>query len=295
MSRHALVAGILWMVAAQLLFVAAWTSVKVLGARLPVFELVFFRAFISLLVLILLAILRERSIKGKNYRALLFRSVFGFIAMTLAFYAMIEMEIGNAATLFNTLPIFVAILAPVLLGESFSIRKLILVIAAFAGIALILKPDIDIIRGISLLALVAGFLGALAMIYVRKLADTDSPLIITLYFTAVTTAGSAPMAALDFVPPTIPEWTWLVLIALALTFAQLFMTKAYTYGHASTIAPFSYVSVIGAYVSGLLFFGEVPDAFSIIGAAVIIGSGIGIMLSSPTTAKREAIRTAKIT
>jgi drug/metabolite transporter (DMT)-like permease len=295
MGRRVLMAGIFWMVLAQLLFVAAWTAIKMLGSRLPLFEIVFFRAFISLLALLLIAIMREKSIKGRNYAALFLRAIFGFIAMTLAFYAMIEMEMGNASTLFNTLPIFVALLAPPILGEAFSTRKLVIVFVAFAGIALILKPDAGIVQGASLFALLAGFLGALAMLSVRKLAATDSPLIITLYFTAFTAAASAPMAAMDFVPPTLPEWGWLVFIGVFLTFAQLALTSAFTFGHASTIAPFSYVSVIGAYAAGLLFFGEVPDALSIAGAAIIIGSGIAIMLSAPTSASREEIRSAKVT
>lgn len=287
--------GILWMVAAQVMFVAAWTAIKALGARLPLFEIIFFRSFLSLLVLLFIAIARERSIRGRNSAGLLLRSSLGCAAMVLSFYAMIRMEIGNAATLFNTLPIFVALLAPPILGESFSRRKLAIVIVAFAGIALILKPDAGIAQGASLVALLAGILGALAMLFVRKLASTDSPLIITLYFTAFTTAASAPVAALNFVPPTMPEWGWLVFIGVILTFAQLAMTNAYTFGHASTIAPFSYASVIGAYAAGLAFFGEMPDALSIAGAAIIIGSGIAIMLSAPTTASREELRSAKVT
>jgi len=215
--------------------------------------------------------------------------------MVMAFYAMINMEIGNAATLFNTLPIFVALLAPAILGEAFSSKKLALVIIAFVGIGIILKPDPDMLNGASVYALMAGLLGAMAMLFLRKLAATDSPLIITLYYTIFITVGSAPMAAAKFTYPTTIEWIYLIIMGICVTFAQLFMARSYQYGHASTIAPFGYASVIGSYIVGLSIFGEIPDVWSIVGAAMIIASGIGIMLSEPKTPRREEIRSAKVT
>jgi len=184
-------------------------------------------------------------------------------------------------TLFNTLPIFVALLAPALLGEAFGRLQFALIIVAFVGITVVLKPDENILQGVSIYALLAGLMAALSMICIRKLRATDSIFIITLYFTIFTTVVSAPLAFMNFVRPTAVEWGWLVFIGVAITFAQLFMTKAYRLGDASTIAPFSYASVIGAYAAGLLFFSEIPDIWSIIGAAIIVAGGIGIMIAAP--------------
>ncbi len=287
--------GILWMVAAQLLFASSWAAIKFLGTRLPVMELVFFRGSISAVIILALTLWREHSLRGHNYRALFLRSLFGCTAMMLAFYAMTKMQIGNTATLFNTLPIFVALLAPAMLGEHFSLKKMALVLIAFVGIGMILKPGPDIFEGASLYALIAGFFGALSMIYVRKMATSDSTYIITLYFTAFTATCSAPFAFSNFMVPMGTEWGWIIFIGISLTLAQLFMTHAYKLGHASTIAPFSYTSVIGAYVLGLTLFQEKPDAWSIAGAAVVIGSGIGIMFTTPRTPLRERIRSAKVT
>ena len=295
MRSRGFICGIIWMVIAQILFAISWAAIKSIGDRLPLFELVFFRGFISLLILIPFTIWKEKTIRGKNYPALFLRSLFGFLAMALAFYAMVKMDIGNASVLFNTLPIFVALLAPPILGEAFSYRKLILVLVAFVGIGFILKPDQNILAGASTYALIAGFLGALSMLCVRKMATSDSAIIITLYFTAFTAACSAPFALTESLHPTMTEWGWLLLIGVALTAAQVFMAHAYKFGHASTIAPFSYVSVISAYLLGVWMFGELPDIWSALGAAIIILSGIGIMLTKPTTARREQIRTAKVT
>jgi len=273
--------GVLLMLAAQLIFVAAWGAIKFLGDRLPLFELVFFRGFFSLIILIPLTHFKHRSFRGRDLSTLFLRAFFGLVAMVMSFYAMIHMEMGNTVTLFNTLPIFVALLAPALLGEAFGRLQFALIIVAFVGITVVLKPDENILQGVSIYALLAGLMAALSMICIRKLRATDSIFIITLYFTIFTTVVSAPLAFMNFVRPTAVEWGWLVFIGVAITFAQLFMTKAYRLGDASTIAPFSYASVIGAYAAGLLFFSEIPDIWSIIGAAIIVAGGIGIMIAAP--------------
>jgi len=269
------------MLAAQLLFVAVWSAIKHLGGRLPLFELVFFRAAISLVVLLPLTGWRHRSFKGNALVTLFLRAFFGFLGMVFGFYALTHMEMGNAITLFNTFPIFVALLAPPLLDESFSRLQFAFVLVAFVGIAMILKPNADIFQGASLYALLGGIMAALSMVCIRKLRMTDSVLIITLYFTAFTAIVSAPLAAIQFVKPMASEWGYLIFIGVAVTFAQLSLTRAYRYATAATIAPFSYISVVGSYIAGLAFFFEVIDLWSAVGAAIIIAAGTGVMLSAP--------------
>jgi drug/metabolite transporter (DMT)-like permease len=290
-----LLKGIAFMVSSQLLFVLAWTFIKFLGERLPLFEIVFFRAFISLLILVPFTWLHLRSFRGKNKLGLFLRALFGFLGMVMVFYAMIHMQIGNAVTLFNTSPVFVALFAPLMLEETFSLRKLAITAIAFAGIGLIVKPGIDILNAASIYALIAGLLGALSMLFIKKLAATDSATTITLYYTAFSALGALPVAAFHFVVPTTMEWGFFLVIGIAVTIGQLFMTRSYRYDHASTIAPFSYASVVGSYVAGMIVFNEVPDMLSILGAAVIIACGIAIMLSEPRTAESEEIRSAKVT
>ncbi len=275
--------GIICMAIAQSIFVLVWTAIRSVGERLPVFEITFFRAAISLIILLPLTHLKHGSLKGKSWATLMLRSVTGFIAMALSFYAIINMEFGNAVTLFNTLPIFVAILAPSLLGEGFSKLQFSLVIIAFAGIVTILGPDKGLFDAASLCALLAAFLAALAMISIRKLRKSDSIFIITLYFTAFTALASLPFTIMNFVWPTPTEWFWLAFIGIFVTFAQLLLARAYHLGRASIIAPFSYVSVLWSFAIGIFIFGELPDLWTIIGAIIVVIAGIAIMLiSSPS-------------
>lgn len=273
--------GIFFLVISELIFVVAWCAIKVVGVRIPLFEVTFFRSAVPLLFLFPLTRWKHGSLRGKKTGILLLRGLFGCIAMFLSFYAMIHMQIGNASTLINTTPIFVAIFAPWLLGEPFKKSQFALVIVSFAGIALMLKPDTGIFTTASLYALLAAVSSAFAMVCVRRLASTDSILVVTLYFTAFSALASTPLALSNFVQPSPRELGLLISIGILATIAQLFLVKAYRYGHAATISPFSYSSVIGSYIAGIFIFSEVPNLYSIAGAGIIIACGVGIMLAAP--------------
>ena len=280
-ARHQTLRGIIWALFGQSTFVIVWVLIKMIGARLPIFEVVFFRALFSLIILIPLTGWHHGSFKGNDWMTLFLRSLTGFIAMVMCFYAIVHMEIGNAVTLFNTLPIFVALLAPTLLDEHFSWKQFIFVLVAFIGIGLILKPDTSLFQSTGLLALGAGFLAAFAMICIRKLRCTDSVLIITLYFTAFTTLCAAPIALYQFVWPTLTEWFILGAIGVLVTVAQLALTRSYRFAPAATIAPFGYITVVESYIAGLIIFAEIPDLLSTIGAIVVIIGGTGVMFAAP--------------
>lgn len=273
--------GILFMIAAQMLFVSAWTAVKYIGDRIPLFELAFFRAIVATIMLLPIIKFRIGTFMGNNLPALFLRALFGLMGMLLSFYAISHMEIGNAVSLFNTLPIFVALLAPALLGERFGRTQFIFIVIAFLGILTILKPNANILSGMSFYAFLAAIFASFAMICIRKLRTTDSPLIITFYFTTFVAIVSAPMMLINFVRPTPSEFGILIFIGVAATIAQIFLAKAYRLGRAATIAPFNYTSVIASYAVGMILFSEMPDTLSLIGAATIIIGGIAIMLTTP--------------
>jgi drug/metabolite transporter (DMT)-like permease len=201
----------------------------------------------------------------------------GLIGMMLTFYAMSKMNLGDAAMLLNTFPLFVVLFAPFFLKESSNPRVFFLVLVAFVGIAFILKPTREIINTASLAGLAGGVAVAFAMISVRKLHATDSTWTIATWFSAVIAIGALPMTLMNFIMPTMEEWLILVLSGTILTASQLFLTKAYRYAKASIIAPFGYLSVIWSYGFDVIVWKQMPDVWSAIGSAIIIGSGIGIM------------------
>ena len=264
------------MIAAQLTFALAWIAIKYLGENIPLFEIIFFRSLIGLLVTAPLTYFRTGTLKGKNYPLLLLRGLTGLLAMIGAFYAMIHMNIGDAALLFNTAPLFVAILAPIFLKEKITKFTFLWIAVAFIGLALILKPTSGLLEFPALIALLAGFIISVTIISIRKLHKTDGALTITLYFSIFITVCSAPFALSDFVFPSGNQWILIIIVGVFVTFAQLLLTQAFKYAPASAIAPFGYMSVLFSYIFGIILWAEIPDYLSIIGTILVITGGVAV-------------------
>ncbi len=286
MSRRDLSAGIMLVISATVCVALGWGGVKLLGARLPVPEIVFFRALAGLIVLAPLTYLRTGSLNGNNKKLLIARGVFGFIGMLLAFYAMTKISLGDAAMLLNTFPLFIALLAPFFLKESSSPWIFLLIAVAFIGVAFILKPTPAIFNGVAFAGLASGVSVAFAMMIIRKLHETDNTWIIATWFTAVIMIGAAPLMLLDFVLPTTAELVIIVFTGTILTASQLLTTKAYKYAEASILAPFSYLAVMWSYGLDIAIWSHLPDVWSLVGSIIVIGSGIGII----ELAKRPIVR-----
>ncbi len=273
--------GVVWMLSAQMSFVSVWAIIKHLGHVFSTFEIVFFRSSVSLVAVFLIMLTRRSSFRIENPRALFLRCLFGFAAMLMSIYAVINLELGNAVTLFNTMPIFVALLAPALLDEPFRKLQFAIVLTAFAGIALILRPGKESFEIASVVALSAGVFSAIAMIFLRRVRASNSSLGVTFYFTLFTALGSLPFVFSDFTTPTLAQWPEVLMIGVLVTLGQVSLAKAYGSAPAATIAPFSYSSVIASYAVGLLIFSELPEVLSAIGALIVIACGVGIILTAP--------------
>lgn len=258
---------------------AGWALIKAQGDRIPLFEIVFFRGLAGFVILYPIARVRSGSLRGRNKTALLIRCVTGFTSMCLSFYAMTRLPLGDVSMLLNSYPLFVALLAPFFLKERTSLTTLALAAVAFAGIGFVLKPSIHILESGALAALAAGVLVSFVVIAIRQLHATDNTWVITTWFTAFVLVASALPAILDFVTPTKFDILLIVGTGIALTASQIFMTKAYQYGDAATIAPFAYLSVFFSYMFDIVFWDRIPDGWSIAGSALMIAAGIGIMLT----------------
>ncbi len=280
MTTHRPHIGIILMIVSTVSIAAGWVGVKLLGERLPTSEIVFFRSLVGIIILIPIALYRTGSINGHNKKLLLARGIFGLIGMQMAFFAMTKMNLGDAAILLNTFPLFVALLAPFFLKERSNPGTFFLVVLAFVGVAFILKPTWDIFTGVALMGLAAGLMVAFAMMIVRKLHETESTWTIATWFSLIIVIGIAPLMAFQFIAPTVREIVIMLLMGSLLTLSQIFLTKAYRYAEASLIAPFAYLSVLWSYGFDILLWRHVPDLWSAIGSAIVIGSGVGIIILS---------------
>jgi drug/metabolite transporter (DMT)-like permease len=259
--------------------------VKLVGQRLPSQQIVFVRSAVTLAYsYLLIRWSSEAELWGANKRLLWLRGLLGFGALSCFFFSLTKLPLADATVLQYTNPVWTALIAAVAIDETIEPAEVGGILLSLAGVTLIAQPSFlfgSATAGLNLLYVGIALLGALfsasAYVTVRKMRETEHPLVIVFYFPLVSTLGAGPTAAwADAQWPT--AWEWLVLVggvAGCAQVAQVCLTKGLHQVKAGRAMSVSYMQIVFAAVWGLLVFGEVPDAWSIAGAALVV-SGIVI-------------------
>jgi drug/metabolite transporter (DMT)-like permease len=179
------------------------------------------------------------------------------------------------------------LLSGTIIREKVSTSVAGLVVFAFAGIVLIVSPDLRTVEPDALLALGSGLFAALAYIYVRELRKTDSASTVVFWFAAFSVAGSLFQAAPDIPDLSLEAAAALVGIGVGAGCGQVGITMAYHQANAAWVSAFSYLTVIVATFYGWLIFGETLGVADWVGGALIIGSGIALIFVSPSSTEEE--------
>lgn len=268
---------------AAFFFTSMAAAVKAVSPEIPLYEIVFFRSTISVVVLGILMCANRIPFRARNFPLLATRSLSGFLAMSCNFYALGHLTFGDTSMLVNTFPLFVALLSFLFLGERPTRTLLFWILVALIGIVLILRPQLNFLNYAGFIALMASFFSAVVVVAIHQSHETDPSLRIAFYFTASCTLISAPIMLQNFVLPTPRETAFLVLMGLMGTGGQIVMTKAYGLEEVSRLSPLAYFGVILSFLMGIIFWKEIPTAWSIAGSAVVMLCCIQIArLEKPT-------------
>jgi len=247
---------------------------------IPVFEKVFFRNSVSLLVALYVIMKKTKNKKVKllgslrNQKFLLSRSLLGLAGVALNFYAITHLYLADSQMLNRTSPFFVTLFAFIFLKEKLPRIQLISMITALAGALMVIKPsfDISILPGGS--AILAAICAGAAYTLVRFLRNLESPETIVFYFSLVSVVAMFPVMLPDFVVPNFTEWMLLIGTGVTASFGQFGLTHAYRYAKASEVSIYTYTGIIFSALIGFFCWGEIPDTFSIFGGIIIIFSAV---------------------
>lgn len=267
----------LWMVVAGLLFGCMGVCVKFASENNDSGEIVLWRCVVALLVISGLLLCRKQTPKTVHIRSHAFRSLSGFTALFLYFYAITQLPLATAVTLNYTSPIFFVIWQMLLRGVRPTPLAWAAVLLGFMGVVLLLRPSVD---GDNLfgavLGLISGGLAGLAYFHIRQLGALGEPEWRTVfYFSLFSVIGaSAWVGWHGFHWPSPVDILWLVGAGLFATGAQLALTRAYRFGKTVVSNALAYTTVIFASLFGWLFFGERIDAFGWFAIALIMLSGV---------------------
>lgn len=266
-----------WMLIAALGFATMGALVKVGATKYTSIELVFYRSIFGLTFIWFYINKQRLSTKTNLLGKHIARSLIGFTALLLFFYAIAHLPLATAITLSNTSALFLGLLTPMLLKEKPKMMTLITLITGFIGVSLLLQPNIQQSNLFaSIVGLLAGFGAAIAYILVKQLGKLNEPDWLTVYyFTLISTVGAGIGMVFTAVNSiSIGDIAVLIGLGLSATIAQLAMTRAYRTGSTLLVACLGYSTPILASLFGLLFWQEALSTQAWIAIAIIIASSL---------------------
>ncbi len=270
-------------------FVVMATLLKA-TATIPAGEMVFFRSFFALLPVFAMLIWQRRiadAFRTRRPMRHFVRGLIGVMSMGSGFFALTRLPLPEATAIGYASPLLIVAIGALLLRERVHAFRWTAVLVGLAGVLIILVPRFSVLTSGAALdgeavgaiaALSGAVLSAFAMLQVRNLVQTERTEAIVTYFFISASLLSLLTIPFGWVWPTPEQAALLIGAGIAGGVGQLLMTACYRYADMSVIAPFEYVSLLLTIIIGFFVFGDVPTATMLVGALVIVGSGIAVIL-----------------
>lgn len=291
------VKGALFMTLSMAAFTLNDVCVKLAAETVPLFQIVFLR---GLATTVLLAVTVQMttglrfSMPRRDRPLVALRTLAEVAAMVAFLLALTNMAIANATAILSALPLLVTLGAALVFGDPVGWRRWTAIVVGFVGVLMIVQPGTAGFNGWSLLALLA-----VVIITVRDLATRAFSPEVPSMTVAVLTA--AAVGIFGGIVSIFSPWTALGLYEAALILsASVFIIGGYVFGimvmrigDVSVISPFRYTSLIFALILGLIVFGEFPNALALVGAAIVVATGIFTLLRERLVARAAARAAAR--
>lgn len=276
-------------VASTLAFAVMLVAVKLLSGRVPAGEVVFFRSALALVPVLTMVWWQgdmPEGLRTSRPGGHVVRSVVGVSAMALWFFGVQRLPLADALAITYAAPLLTVGLATVLLGEAFVAARWVAAVVGFVGVLVVLAPHLADFGAITAGGAATGALCCLgsavfmsfAQIQIRNLTATERTGAIVVYFSLGSSLFALSTLPFGWVWPSPWEAFLLGVCGLFGGLGQIFLTQGMRHADASVIAPLEYVSMLWAVASGFWVFDEVPGLMVAVGAAVIIASGIVVVI-----------------
>lgn len=268
----------LWMLMASFMFAGMGACIKIAadhGASLA--HVVVFRGIPSVLLILVWALATGRSLRPLSWKLHVYRNVSGVTAMWMGFFAISSLPLSTAVSLNYTAPLFIAGWMLVAGGSQRDPVRLLAVVAGFLGVVAILRPSVtDDQLMPAAVGLLGGAISAVAMMQVRQLGRSGEPEWRTVFIFScfVCLSGLASFGVLGWHDINLTALLALVSVGLFGLVGQLAMTRAFGLGSALLTAALQYTTIIFAVLLGWIFWSDMPDLFAWAGMGLIVASGL---------------------
>lgn len=264
-----------WMGGAIISFIAMSVAGRAVQVELSTFELMFWRSLIGLIVIctVVLALARRKPVTLRPTRPGLhgLRHTMHFAGQNLWFYALMLIPLAQLVALEFTMPIWVALFAPLLLGETFSRTRILVALMGFAGVLIVAQPGTQTLNIGHIAALGAAIGFALNIMLTKRIMREDGVLCV-LFWMSLSQGTMALALSLwgGFTWPTSALWGWILVLGITGLSAHYALTSALALAPATTVAPMEFLRLPLIALVGLWLYAEALDPMVFLGAGVIL-------------------------
>ncbi len=253
--------------------------IKLLGAHYPSMQVLFFSSLLSfpLVSLVLLQQRRPGTLRPQHPGWVALRSVCAMMSGVCAFYAFSALPLAQVYAILFATPLLITLLSIPLLGERVGIHRWLAVGLGLCGVLIVLRPGGDTLAIGHLAALMAALSSATAAVVTRRLGGDERPLVLLMWPMLGNLLVTGAGLSLGYAPMQLPHLAMAGMIAVLGLTGGFLSIRAYRVGEAAIVAPMQYSQIIWATVYGWFIFGETLDRPTVIGAGVIIASGLYIV------------------
>ncbi len=269
--------GIALMAAAFVFFAGLDSCAKYLSQGMDSTQIVWAR-FAGHFVLAAIVLLPARGVAVMRTQmpwTQLGRGVLILLATLFNFLALRWLQLAETAAIFFLIPLLVAALSVPLLGERVGARRWAAIIVGFLGVLVIVRPGLGVMHWAVVFSLMNAAAVALYQIQTRKVAGYESAETSILLTPILGIVVLAPLLPFVWVTPeTVGQWAALLAMGVAGGVGHWLLIAAHKYAPASLLAPFNYTYIVWMTGAGFLFFGDLPDLFTVLGAGIVVASGL---------------------
>lgn len=281
--------GILMMCAGVACLCVNDAFAKTLTVTYSPVQIFFVRNVIALPFALVLALTMGGVAALHSHRPLahLVRGLLWISAAVLFFTSLRYLRLAEATALAFVAPVFITALSAIFLREQVGWRRWLAVLAGFVGVLVIVRPGGATFQPASLLSLAMALVYAVLMISARWVDPRESVWTLLLWLTGAAVVLGALVAPFVWTAVRMEDLRLFLGIAIFGTAGMTMITQAFRFAPAVVLAPLEYSALIWATLLGWIFWGEIPDAVTYLGAAIIIASGIYIIFREQRVAKRS--------
>ncbi len=262
-----------WMLVSCVFFAAMQTQVRFASHHLHPFEILFWRNALGVLIQLPL-VLHMGGLRGRAVRVHVKRATSGFVAACANYYAIAHAPLATANAITFAAPLLATLAAVLFMGERIHSRRITALVIGFIGVLIVVHPDhTPFTTGIAA-ALLASVSIAFSIVAIKHLTISERPELIVFYSFALMAVPTLLVALPFWQWPRVQDWPYLLGVGIFASIAQTALVLAFRLADTAAVLPFDFLRFGLIVLSGVIFFGEAVDSYTLVGGSIILAATV---------------------